>query len=601
MIAGVIKRQGDVGRGIKEESLGRIFASGDGLAHIFQITVADNGVEQDLTGCSVQGYFIRSADDTVLITGSADGSVATVVLPAACYAVYGPFKLIIRVVNGSTRSTVYVASGYVTRSSTDTIIDPGHVIPDITELLAQIDAMERATAAAEAAATKAVRYDSAQSLQDSEKGTARTNIDAVSSAELATVSDDVADLKSAFDEDVALLDGKISMANTRISTNATDIDDLETDMETAQRDIRSLDGEYIDLSVRMGMLEPEATAEDVGKALIAKTVGGGKVTEYEFGETTEIDDTAGEGDTDKTWSADKIVNAINHVDTIPNDVRVAMDTLFSKAAYADADAASSYAIFHAWATANPVTSITAVFTQGSAVIYDIDSLDTLKQYLVVTAKFSDGTTATITHYTLSGTLTVGTSMITVSYGGQTDSFSVSVTGTVDNGTFSFSDGTTVTILNDHVTVMIGSAEGGKFINLSSLSSNTSDPTSVDNIDNKSTTFMSIAAGETVTAMIKNCVSDNTGWINLRDSSVEVGMNLRKQNGTTSILLSGSAPVVYPKEYTVQDSDIHYDKKPNDTKTYTASTSVIAGCLVSYIGSNFPAGTTIDYDIAVSVS
>ena len=182
MIAGVIKRQGDVGRGIKEESLGRIFASGDGLAHIFQITVANNGVEQDLTGCSVQGYFIRSADDTVLITGSADDSVATVVLPAACYAVYGPFKLIIRVVNGSTRSTVYVASGYVTRSSTDTIIDPGHVIPDITELLAQIDAMRTATAAAEAAATKAVRYDSAQSLQEAEKGTARTNIAAASGA-----------------------------------------------------------------------------------------------------------------------------------------------------------------------------------------------------------------------------------------------------------------------------------------------------------------------------------------------------------------------------------------------------------------------------------
>ena len=72
-------------------------------------------------------------------------------------------------------------------------------------------------------------------------------------------------------------------------------------------------------------------------------------------------------------------------------------------------------------------SITAVFTQGSAVIYDTDSLDTLKQYLTVTATYSDSTTATVTDYTLAGTLTVGTSTITVSYGGQTDTFDVTVT------------------------------------------------------------------------------------------------------------------------------------------------------------------------------
>lgn len=76
-----------------------------------------------------------------------------------------------------------------------------------------------------------------------------------------------------------------------------------------------------------------------------------------------------------------------------------------------------------------VTSITAVFTQGSAIIYDMDSLDTLKQYLTVTATYSDSTTAVVTDYTLSGTLEVGTSTITVSYGGKTDTFSVTVTAT----------------------------------------------------------------------------------------------------------------------------------------------------------------------------
>lgn len=80
-------------------------------------------------------------------------------------------------------------------------------------------------------------------------------------------------------------------------------------------------------------------------------------------------------------------------------------------------------------TERPVilTSITAVFTQGDHVIYDTDSLDTLKQYLVVTAHYDDNTDAVVSDYALSGTLAEGTSTITVSYGGKTNTFTVVVT------------------------------------------------------------------------------------------------------------------------------------------------------------------------------
>lgn len=77
-----------------------------------------------------------------------------------------------------------------------------------------------------------------------------------------------------------------------------------------------------------------------------------------------------------------------------------------------------------------LVSISAVFSQGSAVIYDTDDLDTLRQYLTVTALYSDTTTRTVTAYTLSGTLTDGTSTITVSYGGKTATFNVTVTARV---------------------------------------------------------------------------------------------------------------------------------------------------------------------------
>lgn len=73
-------------------------------------------------------------------------------------------------------------------------------------------------------------------------------------------------------------------------------------------------------------------------------------------------------------------------------------------------------------------SIDAVFTQGGAIIYDTDSLDSLKQYLVVTANYSDSTSEIVpsTDYTLSGALEVGTSTITVTYSGKTDTFTVVV-------------------------------------------------------------------------------------------------------------------------------------------------------------------------------
>lgn len=73
-----------------------------------------------------------------------------------------------------------------------------------------------------------------------------------------------------------------------------------------------------------------------------------------------------------------------------------------------------------------LSSITAVYTQ-SGTVYDTDSLDSLKADLVVTGNYSDGTYNQNTEYTLSGTLTGGTSTITVTYGGKTTTFTVTVT------------------------------------------------------------------------------------------------------------------------------------------------------------------------------
>lgn len=77
-----------------------------------------------------------------------------------------------------------------------------------------------------------------------------------------------------------------------------------------------------------------------------------------------------------------------------------------------------------------LTHITATYTQ-TATITDASSLDELRPDLVVKAYYYDDETGTtsdyiITDYTLSGTLEVGTSTITASYKGQSDTFDATV-------------------------------------------------------------------------------------------------------------------------------------------------------------------------------
>ena len=141
---------------------------------------------------------------------------------------------------------------------------------------------------------------------------------------------------------------------------------------------------------------------------------------------------------------------------MPYEVKLALDNMLAHVAYNDYDSSNDYATFHAWAESINVTSISAVFTQGSEEFYLNSSLDDLKPYLVVTAYYDNGTSGTTTAYTLSGELTEGVSVITVLYGGVSTTFTVNVIG-ASNVTPVFSsyttDGiTTVTVLDHGIRV-----------------------------------------------------------------------------------------------------------------------------------------------------
>lgn len=73
--------------------------------------------------------------------------------------------------------------------------------------------------------------------------------------------------------------------------------------------------------------------------------------------------------------------------------------------------------------------IIATFNQGDHVVYTTDTLDSLKQYLLVQEQWTYNVLKDIadSDYTLSGTLEEGTSTITVTYGELTATFTVTVT------------------------------------------------------------------------------------------------------------------------------------------------------------------------------
>lgn len=86
-------------------------------------------------------------------------------------------------------------------------------------------------------------------------------------------------------------------------------------------------------------------------------------------------------------------------------------------------------------TEKTLTSISATYSGGSVAV---GTAVTALTGVVVTANYSDGSTATVTGYTLSGTIAEGENTITVSYGGKTTT--IAVTGVAEENGGAESEG-----------------------------------------------------------------------------------------------------------------------------------------------------------------
>lgn len=126
---------------------------------------------------------------------------------------------------------------------------------------------------------------------------------------------------------------------------------------------------------------------------------------------------------------DDLKEEISELDGLSDDVKTALMAVVNHVGWDNTDGQQYIdALYDALYAVPPATlvSISAVYTQ-SGTVYDTDNLNSLKADLVVTALYDDQTTKTVTTYELSGTLTEGTSTITVTYNGKTTTFNVTVT------------------------------------------------------------------------------------------------------------------------------------------------------------------------------
>ena len=167
---------------------GNVFSM-DNSGNLIGVHVYDkNGSPVTLAG-EVTVNAIRADGNTVIFNGQKSGNDAWGVLPQACYYCPGPLVITIKLSYQNTVTTLACVASNVYQSSTDSAVDPGHVIPSISELLAKISACETATASANSAASSANNAAASATTAASTATTAASTANsAASSANSATSS-----------------------------------------------------------------------------------------------------------------------------------------------------------------------------------------------------------------------------------------------------------------------------------------------------------------------------------------------------------------------------------------------------------------------------
>lgn len=121
---------------------GLMLAEGDQYANRIGARIFRDGEPVDVQACGVTGNFIRtSKGDMVFMKGVAEGNEVYVDIDPNCYAYDGTYVFSLKVKIDNVNTTVRIVEGFVKRLQSDTVVDPGNVLPniaDIQELMAKV-------------------------------------------------------------------------------------------------------------------------------------------------------------------------------------------------------------------------------------------------------------------------------------------------------------------------------------------------------------------------------------------------------------------------------------------------------------------------------
>lgn len=122
---------------------------GNKMAHAWIFQITRNRVPEDLTGASILGKFENANGITIPILGTITGNTCSVNMDQSCYAVPGRLRCVFTL---TTPTVGPVPLADITISVSDPVgpdtSDPLDIIPDISELLAMIETLNDASAAA---------------------------------------------------------------------------------------------------------------------------------------------------------------------------------------------------------------------------------------------------------------------------------------------------------------------------------------------------------------------------------------------------------------------------------------------------------------------
>ena len=116
---------------------GNVFSL-DNEGNLIGVYIYNNGTEYS-GGGSVSASVVRADGATVACPANLIGNQAYTILPQSAYAVPGPISVIIKLTADGSTTTVGAVVANVYQTSTDTVVDPGTIIPSISALIEAID------------------------------------------------------------------------------------------------------------------------------------------------------------------------------------------------------------------------------------------------------------------------------------------------------------------------------------------------------------------------------------------------------------------------------------------------------------------------------